>query len=99
MANGWTPERRERQAAQIRHWKPWELSTGPRTEEGKNRASQNSYKGGKWLELRELKVTLNKLLREQRDRLHRTDGEQPWASNVARDADFPAIQEVDPLER
>ena len=33
MGNGWTPERRERQAALIRSWKPWEHSTGPRTDD------------------------------------------------------------------
>ena len=35
MANGWSPERRERQAALIQNWKPWECSTGPRTAGGK----------------------------------------------------------------
>ena len=37
MANGWTPERRARQAELIRNWKPWERSTGPRTTDGKAR--------------------------------------------------------------
>ena len=46
MANGWTPERRARQAALIRTWRPWEKSTGPKTDEGKARAAQNAYKGG-----------------------------------------------------
>jgi hypothetical protein len=46
MANGWTLERRERQAALIRTWRPWERSTGPRSEVGKAMASQNSYKHG-----------------------------------------------------
>ena len=32
--NGWTPERRKRQAEMIKNWKPWEQSTGPKTEEG-----------------------------------------------------------------
>jgi hypothetical protein len=31
MANGWTSERRARQAALIQCWKPWERSTGPKT--------------------------------------------------------------------
>ena len=35
MANGWTPERRARQAELIRQWRPWEKSTGPKTEAGK----------------------------------------------------------------
>ena len=54
MANGWTPERRARQAKLIRQWKPWENSTGPKTVEGKAIVAQNAYKGGTWLLLREL---------------------------------------------
>ena len=46
MANGWTPERRARQAEMIRTWKPWETSTGPRTDEGKARTAHNGFKGG-----------------------------------------------------
>ena len=41
MNNGWTAERRARQSALIRTWKPWEQSTGPRTDEGKVIASLN----------------------------------------------------------
>ena len=41
MANGWTPERRARQAELIRTWKPWTRSTGPRTAEGMAVSSQN----------------------------------------------------------
>jgi hypothetical protein len=44
MANGWTPERRARQAALIRTWKPWERSTGARTAAGKVRSSRNADK-------------------------------------------------------
>ena len=47
-ANGWTPERRARQAELISNWKPWERSTGPKTPEGKAKSSQNAYKGGGW---------------------------------------------------
>ena len=32
MANGWSPERQARQAKLIRQWRPWEKSTGPRTQ-------------------------------------------------------------------
>lgn len=46
MANGWTLERRSRQAEMIRNWKPWERSTGPRTAEGKAVVARNGYKGG-----------------------------------------------------
>lgn len=44
MANGWTPERRARQAELIRSWRPWERSTGPRTVEGIAKASANRQK-------------------------------------------------------
>ena len=65
MANGWTPERRARQAELIRKWRPWKKSTGPKTEAGKVAVSQNAYKGGTWRMLREL----SRALREQNRRL------------------------------
>lgn len=43
---GWTPERRLRQAAAIRRWRPWARSTGPRTASGKARARLNAVKHG-----------------------------------------------------
>ncbi len=67
MANGWTSERRARQAALIHRWKPWERSTGPKTPEGKARVSRNPYKGGTRAMLRELA----RLLREQGEALKR----------------------------
>ena len=54
MANGWTPERRARQAELIRQWRPWEKSTGPKTVEGKATASQNAFRGGVQQELKML---------------------------------------------
>jgi len=54
MVNGWTPERRLRQAKLIRNWKPWERSTGPKTDQGKAKVSGNAYKGGTRAVLREL---------------------------------------------
>ncbi len=60
-ANGWTPERRQKQAELIQNWKPWERSTGPKTVEGKAKSSQNAYKGGGWKVMREL----SRVLREQ----------------------------------
>ncbi len=69
MANGWTPERRARQAELIRTWKPWQQSTGPRTDEGKARTARNGFKGGRWRQLRELTQAMNRLLREQRETL------------------------------
>ena len=62
MANGWTLERRARQAKLIRRWRPWERSTGPRSAEGKARVSQSSYKGARRVVLR----TLAKILRHQK---------------------------------
>ena len=59
MANGWTPERRARQAELIRNWKPWARSTGPRTAVGKSRVSQNAFKGG----MRETVRQVQRLLR------------------------------------
>ncbi|MCO6441407.1 MAG: hypothetical protein J5I81_10045 [Nitrococcus mobilis] len=67
--NGWTPERRARQAEAIRRWKPWAKSTGPRTDEGKARSSRNAYRGGHWRKLRELSKAMNALLGAQREDL------------------------------
>lgn len=66
MANGWTPERRAHQAELIKKWKPWELSTGARTFEGKARSSQNACKHGMSRLIKEIR----KVLREQRDKLN-----------------------------
>jgi len=44
--NGWTPERRKRQAEMIRNWKPWEHSTGAKTIEGKEVSKMNAFKHG-----------------------------------------------------
>ncbi|RQT51640.1 hypothetical protein DF046_19510 [Burkholderia cepacia] len=70
MANGWTPERRAKQAEAIRRWKPWERSTGPATFEGKAVSAQNARKHGlrssEWKEERRLVVAF---LRECRQRL------------------------------
>jgi len=42
----WTPERKERQRVAIQQWKPWEKSTGPRSDEGKATSSRNAMKFG-----------------------------------------------------
>lgn len=65
MGNGWTPERRARQAELIREWRPWEKSTGPRTAEGKARAARNPFKGGHRERLRKVVRELNAALRAQ----------------------------------
>ncbi len=43
--SAWTPERRARQAETIRRTKPWEKSTGPKTEAGKAISARNAYAG------------------------------------------------------
>lgn len=63
-ATGWTPERRARQAEAIRRWKPWERSTGPRTQEGKARSQRNGSQPGTRALLREV----SRLLRQQEQR-------------------------------
>ena len=60
-----TPEHRARQAELIRRWKPWEHSTGPRTDEGKQIVSRNADKGGMRAMLRELR----RVLRDQAEAL------------------------------
>ena len=67
MPNGWTPERRAKQAEAIRRWKPWERSTGPKTEGGKAASSRNAFKGR--LSSRALLAELGRLLREQKEAL------------------------------
>jgi hypothetical protein len=65
MANGWTVERRARQSDLIRTWRPWERSTGPRSNGGKSAAAMNAYKHGlrsaAWVDLRQ---RLDNVLRE-----------------------------------
>ena len=42
----WTDERRARQSTLIQRWKPWRRSTGPKSADGKARASANALKHG-----------------------------------------------------
>jgi hypothetical protein len=56
--NRWTPERRARQAELIRGWKPWERSSGPKTEAGKAVASRNADKGYAWPQIHALRRLL-----------------------------------------
>ena len=70
MATPWTPERRAKQAALIGTWKPWERSTGPRSPDGKAKASRNAFKGGERPQLRQMMRTFRELdkRRKERDR-------------------------------
>ena len=66
-SNGWSPERRQRQREAIQRWKPWEQSTGPRSEAGKARAAQNGRTHGLFdARSRELLRWATAMLREQR---------------------------------
>jgi len=62
----WTVEQRQRQKELIQNWKPWTKSTGAKTAEGKKRSSQNAYKTGKSLQIREFMKSINKLLKDQK---------------------------------
>jgi hypothetical protein len=39
--SGWDEARKAKQREAIHRWKPWEKSTGPRTEEGKAESAAN----------------------------------------------------------
>jgi hypothetical protein len=65
--NGWSVERRARQAQAIRQWRPWEHATGPRSAEGKARSARNAYRGGYRQTWRAVCKLLNAELRAQRN--------------------------------
>lgn len=67
--NGWTPERRRKHSEAIHRWKPWEKSTGPKTDEGKAVSSQNGFRGGRRPALR----ALSRVLGDQRSVLSQID--------------------------
>ena len=67
--NGWTAERRKAQSQAIQRWKPWQQSTGAKTEEGKAKVSQNAYKGGIWSKLKALRRETRAILSQQRNML------------------------------
>ncbi len=64
-----TPEHRSLRAKLIQKWRPWEKSTGPRSQVGKVKVSRNAYKGGLRSALREVSA----LLKKQREYL-KSDG-------------------------
>ena len=65
-ARKWTQEQRLRQSEAIRRWKPWEISTGAKTERGKTISSKNATKTGDSVYVRELIKQINQLLRKQK---------------------------------
>jgi hypothetical protein len=46
MAHGWTPDRKEAQRKAIYRWRPWEISTGPKSKAGKVAVAANAFKHG-----------------------------------------------------
>ena len=73
--SGWSQARRQRQREAIQRWKPWEQSTGPRSEAGKARAAQNGRTHGLFdARSRDLMRSLHELLREQRQALKEVRG-------------------------
>jgi hypothetical protein len=84
MANGWTLERRRRQAELIWQWQPWTRSTGPTSEAGKSRSKMNAVThGGATKEMRTLRASLAKQQRQMReflDRLERLHSDVPSRS-------------------
>ena len=66
-ARKWTLEQRLRQSEAIRSWRPWERSTGAKTEQGKAISSKNAIKTGDSAYVRELIKQINQLIREQKD--------------------------------
>lgn len=67
MGCPWSDERRARQREAIQRWRPWEKSTGPRTEAGKAASSANSYRhGARCREVREAGKHVRDWLRAMR---------------------------------
>jgi len=64
----WSNERRAQQAAVINRTKPWERSTGPRTETGKIKVAKNAEKhglrGGIMRQVADFLAKQNRLLKE-----------------------------------
>ena len=73
-ARNWTPEQRNEQAAKICAWRPWEQSTGPRTPDGKARASRNAENvNDSRTVTRNALRELRAMLKTQRECLHDLD--------------------------
>ena len=65
--NGWTKERRARQAELIRGRQPWAKSTGPKSDQGKERVARNAWRGGHRQKLRDLVSMVNAEIRQARE--------------------------------
>ena len=64
MGRPQTPEQKQRQRERIHEWKPWLMSSGPKTLEGKAKSSRNRYTGALWLQLRELSKQTTRIIRD-----------------------------------
>ena len=67
MSNGWTPERKAKQAVAIQRWKPWQRATGPKTPQGKATVSRNALKGGQRPALRQTIAILKQYFKGNQD--------------------------------
>ena len=94
MANQWTPERKAKQAAAIQAWQPWKRATGPRTVEGKAKASRNAYAGAMRLELRALGRALSELEAGFLTSPHARHGSFPVYARTARNDRDKALGEA-----
>jgi len=65
-ARKWTPEQRFKQSQAIQNWRPWNKSTGARTEAGKAICSRNADKGKGVVEMRALQKQISELLKESK---------------------------------
>ena len=59
----WTENQRKLQSEKIRKWKPWESSTGPRSQIGKNICSRNAFKNSLLQRVKELHKSVIQLKR------------------------------------
>ena len=67
MNNGWTSERKAKQALAIQRWKPWQQATGPKTPKGKATVSRNAFKGGERPSLRHSNTALRRFFKDSKD--------------------------------
>jgi len=93
----WTPETRLKQAAAIRKWMHWTLSTGPVRAAGKARVARNGWKGGvrakvsNWhRSVSQIVLNVEKLfslVRPKRE-MHRVEGRGPVAAVLSPVSDW-----------
>ena len=67
MSKEWSEDSRKRQGEAIKEHKPWEQSTGPKSDEGKGRSSRNADQGK--LPLRVIRKMITKVHKERLEML------------------------------